>query len=64
MSAVEKSVALVQTISGPMDQPCPVCRGGWWYDEGEIAYAVHANGCPWQDASEAKILAEQSQGKP
>ncbi len=28
MSALGKSVALVTSISGPMDQPCPSCEGG------------------------------------
>ena len=56
-SAVEKSAALVTSMSHEMDQACPVCRGGWWYEEAEIVYAVHASGCPWQDKGEREIWA-------
>ncbi len=57
LNAVEKSVALVQSIAGTEKQPCPVCGGGWWYERGEIVYAVHGKDCPFIDANEATVYA-------
>jgi hypothetical protein len=47
--AVDKAVALATDVFGPMGKPCPVCRGGWWFEDDALAAAVHATDCPRAD---------------
>jgi hypothetical protein len=44
--AIDKAVALMTSIDGPMTEPCSVCHGGIWVDGREIIAAVHTTGCP------------------
>lgn len=49
-SAIERSVALMTDVMGEaMTEPCPVCRGGLWLEDGHPAAAVHAAECPYKD---------------